>query len=60
MVAAERYGHAALNGPRFTELRWISIGGVPVSIAQFLVMTRAWTVTVGRRPREELQAIVLR
>lgn len=35
MVAAERYGHAALNDPRFTELRWISIGGVPVSIAQF-------------------------
>ena len=33
MVAAERYGHAALNDPRFIELRWI--GGVPVSIAQF-------------------------
>ena len=35
MVAAERYGHAALNDPRFIELRWIGIGGVPVSIAQF-------------------------
>ena len=32
MVPDERYGHAALNGPRFAELRC----GVPVSIAQFL------------------------
>ena len=59
MVAAERYGHAALNDPRFTELRWISIGGVPVSIAQF----PSWSVDGNLRSpstREELQAIVLR